>query len=187
MSALADTALAHEFPSLDREGLVYLDSARDVADAAHRPRRDGRLLAHHRGSVHRGVYPLAAEATELSRARASASRAFVNWGVAETIFTRNMTEALNLVAYAWGDANVGPGDRVVVTEMEHHSNFVPWQRLALRRGAALAVVGVDDEGRLRRGARRAAGGRRRQGRRRRAHLQRGGHDRAARGDRAPRP
>jgi len=73
----------------------------------------------------------------------------VNWGAEETIFTRNVTEALNLVAYAWGDANVGPGDRVVVTEMEHHSNFVPWQQLALRRGAAFSVVGVDDEGQLR--------------------------------------
>jgi cysteine desulfurase/selenocysteine lyase len=149
MSALADTALAHEFPSLDREGLVYLDSTatsqtpRTVLDAM------DDYYTHHRGSVHRGVYPLAAEATELFEdARARVAR-FVNWGVDETIFTRNVTEALNLVAYAWGDANVGPGDRVVVTEMEHHSNFVPWQQLALRRGAAFSVVGVDDEGRLR--------------------------------------
>jgi cysteine desulfurase/selenocysteine lyase len=149
MSALADTALAHEFPSLDREGLVYLDSTatsqtpRTVLDAM------DDYYAHHRGSVHRGVYPLAAEATELfENARERVAR-FVNWGVAETIFTRNVTEALNLVAYAWGDANVGPGDRVVVTEMEHHSNFVPWQQLALRREAAFSVVGVDDEGQLR--------------------------------------
>ena len=149
MSALADTALAHEFPSLDRDGLVYLDSGatsqtpRTVLDAM------DDYYAHHRGSVHRGVYPLAAEATELFEGARERVARFVNWGVAETIFTRNITEALNLVAYAWGDANVGPGDRVVVTEMEHHSNFVPWQQLALRRGAAFSVVGVDDEGQLR--------------------------------------
>jgi cysteine desulfurase / selenocysteine lyase len=148
MSALADTALAHEFPSLDRDGLVYLDSGatsqtpRTVLDAM------DDYYAHHRGSVHRGVYPLAAEATELFEGARERVARFVNWGAAETIFTRNVTEALNLVAYAWGDANVGPGDRVVVTEMEHHSNFVPWQQLALRRGAAFSVVGVDEEGRL---------------------------------------
>jgi cysteine desulfurase/selenocysteine lyase len=149
MSALADTALAHEFPSLDRDGLVYLDSGatsqtpRTVLDAM------DDYYAHHRGSVHRGVYPLAAEATELFEGARERVARFVNWGAAETIFTRNVTEALNLVAYAWGDANVGPGDRVVVTEMEHHSNFVPWQQLALRRGATFSVVGVDDEGQLR--------------------------------------
>ncbi len=148
MSALADTALALEFPSLDREGLVYLDSGatsqtpRAVLDAM------DDYYAHHRGSVHRGVYPLAAEATELFEGARERVARFVNWGVEETIFTRNVTEALNLVAYAWGDANVGPGDRVVVTEMEHHSNFVPWQQLALRRGATFSVLGVDDEGRL---------------------------------------
>jgi len=148
MSALADTALAHEFPSLDRDGLVYLDSGatsqtpRTVLDAM------DDYYAHHRGSVHRGVYPLAVEATELFEGARERVARFVNWGAAETIFTRNGTEALNLVAYAWGDANVGPGDRVVVTEMEHHSNFVPWQQLALRRGATFSVLGVDDEGRL---------------------------------------
>jgi cysteine desulfurase/selenocysteine lyase len=148
MSALADTALAHEFPSLDRDGLVYLDSGatsqtpRTVLDAM------DDYYTHHRGSVHRGVYPLAAEATELFEGARERVARFVNWGASETIFTRNVTEALNLVAYAWGDANVGPGDRVVVTEMEHHSNFVPWQQLALRREAAFSVVGVDDEGQL---------------------------------------
>ena len=99
-------------------------------------------------SVHRGVYPLAAEATELFEGARERIARWLNWGVEETIFTGNVTEALNLVAYAWGDANVGPGDRVVVTEMEHHSNFVPWQQLALRRGAEFSAVGFDDEGQL---------------------------------------
>jgi cysteine desulfurase/selenocysteine lyase len=148
MGALADTALAHEFPSLDREGLVYLDSGatsqtpRAVLDAM------DDYYSHHRGSVHRGVYPLAAEATELFEGARERIARWLNWGTDETIFTGNVTEALNLVAYAWGDANVGPGDRVVVTEMEHHSNFVPWQQLCLRRGATFSVVDIDDEGRL---------------------------------------
>jgi cysteine desulfurase / selenocysteine lyase len=149
MSALADAPLVNEFPALAREGLVYLDSGatsqtpRTVLDAM------DDYYEHHRGSVHRGVYPLAAEATELFEGARERVARFVNWGVNETIFTRNVTEALNLVAYAWGDANVGAGDRVVVTEMEHHSNFVPWQQLAFRRDAELSVVGLDDEGRLR--------------------------------------
>jgi cysteine desulfurase/selenocysteine lyase len=165
MSALADTAIAHEFPSLDREGLVYLDTGatsqtpRTVLDAMED------YYAHHRASVHRGVYPLAAEATELFEGARERIARWLNWGVDETIFTGNVTEAINLVAYAWGDANVGPGDRVVVTEMEHHSNFVPWQQLALRRGAAFSAVGFDDEGSWTRRPRRPPGRRRRQGRR----------------------
>jgi cysteine desulfurase / selenocysteine lyase len=148
MSALADTPLVNEFPALEREGLVYLDSGatsqtpRTVLDAM------DDYYEHHRGTVHRNVYPLAVEATELFEGARERIARFVNWGVTETIFTRNITEALNLVAYAWGDANVGPGDRIVVTEMEHHSNYVPWQQLAIRRGAAFSAVGVDDDGRL---------------------------------------
>ena len=148
MGALADAPLVNEFPALERDGLVYLDSGatsqtpRTVLEAM------DDYYEHHRGSVHRGVYPLAAEATELFESARERIARFTNWGVAETIFTRNITEALNLVAYAWGDANVGPGDRVVVTEMEHHSNFVPWQQLAFRRGATFSVVGIDDGGQL---------------------------------------
>ncbi|HKE80681.1 MAG TPA: SufS family cysteine desulfurase [Solirubrobacteraceae bacterium] len=148
MGALADTALANEFPSLDRDGLVYLDSGatsqtpRTVLEAM------DDYYSHHRASVHRGVYPLAAEATELFEGARERIAHWLNWDAAGTIFTGNVTEALNLVAYAWGDANVGPGDRVVVTEMEHHSNFVPWQQLALRRGAAFSALRVDDEGHL---------------------------------------
>jgi len=148
MGALADTALAHEFPALDREGLVYLDSSatsqtpRVVIDAM-----DDYYEAH-RGTVHRSVYPLAVEATELFEGAREKIARFVNWGVAETILTRNASEALNLVAYSYGTANVGPGDRVVITEMEHHSNLVPWQLLCERTGATLDWVPVDDDGRL---------------------------------------
>jgi cysteine desulfurase / selenocysteine lyase len=148
MGALADTALAHEFPTLDREGLVYLDSSatsqtpRAVIDAM-----DDYYEAH-RATVHRGVYPLQVEATELFEGARERIARFVNWGVSETIFTRNVTEALNLVAYAWGGANLGPGDRVVVTEMEHHSNLVPWQLVCERTGATLDWLGVTDDGRI---------------------------------------
>ena len=148
MGALADTALAQEFPSLDREGLVYLDSAatsqtpRAVLEAM------DDYYESHRASVHRGVYPLQVEATELFEGARERIARFVNWGVAETIFTRNVTEALNLVAYSWGTANLGPGDRVVITEMEHHSNLVPWQLVCERTGATLDWIGVDDDGRL---------------------------------------
>ena len=149
MGALADTALAAEFPALDREGLVYLDSSatsqtpRIVLDAM------DDYYTHHRGTVHRSVYPLAAEATELFEGARERIARFVNWGARETILTGNASEALNLVAYSWGMTNVGPGDRVVITEMEHHSNLVPWQLLCERTGATLDWVTVDDDGRLR--------------------------------------
>jgi cysteine desulfurase / selenocysteine lyase len=148
MGALADTALAHEFPTLDREGLVYLDSSatsqtpRAVIDAM------DDYYESHRATVHRGVYPLQVEATELFEGARERIAAFAGWGVAETIFTRNVTEAINLVAYSWGGANLGPGDRVVITEMEHHSNLVPWQLVCERTGATLDWLGVDDDGRL---------------------------------------
>jgi cysteine desulfurase / selenocysteine lyase len=148
MGALADTALAHEFPTLDREGLVYLDSSatsqtpRVVIDAM-----DDYYEAH-RASVHRGVYPLQVEATEMFEGARERIARFVRWGTAETIFTRNVTEAINLVAYSWGTANLGPGDRVLITEMEHHSNLVPWQLVCERTGATLDWLGVTDDGRL---------------------------------------
>jgi cysteine desulfurase/selenocysteine lyase len=148
MGALADPAVAHEFPTLDRDGLVYLDSSatsqtpRAVIDAM------TDYYENHRASVHRGVYPLQVEATELFEGAREHIARFVNWGVPETILTRNASEALNLVAWSWGTANVGPGDRVVITEMEHHSNLVPWQLLCERTGATLDWVPVDDDGRL---------------------------------------
>src|SRR5919109_549163 len=148
MGALADTALAHEFPVLDREGLVYLDSSatsqtpRVVIDAM------DDYYESHRASVHRGVYPLQVEATELFEGARERIARFVNWGVSETIFTRNVTEAINLVAYSWSAANLGPGDRVLITEMEHHSNLVPWQLACERTGATLDWVPVGDDGRL---------------------------------------
>lgn len=101
-----------------------------------------------RASVHRGVYPLAVESTNRFEGARERVAAFVGAEARSTVFTRNATEAMNLVAYAWGGANVREGDVIVLTEMEHHSNIVPWQMLAQRTGARLAYVPVDDEGRL---------------------------------------
>jgi len=142
-------SLPSEFPTLAREGLRYLDAAA----TAQTPRA---VLAamddyyeHHRASVHRGVYPLAVEATDLFEGARDRVAAFVGAPSRTTVFTKNATEAINLVAYSWGRANVSAGDRVVVTEMEHHSNFVPWHVLARETGATLEVVPVGEDGLLR--------------------------------------
>jgi cysteine desulfurase/selenocysteine lyase len=145
VTTIADTPLAGGFPSLEREGIVYLDSA--ATSQTPRPVLEAMndYYEHHRGTIHRSVYELAAEATELFEGARDRIASFMNWPANTTIFTKNATEAINLVAYSWGRANVGPGDRVVVTELEHHSNFVPWHMLCEATGATLELVGVDDE------------------------------------------
>jgi cysteine desulfurase / selenocysteine lyase len=137
-----------EFPTLTREGLVYLDTA--ATSQTVRPALEAmdRYYATYRASIHRGVYPIAAEATDAYELAREKVAQFTNSTPGETVFTRNATEAINLVAYSWGSANVGAGDLVVVTEMEHHSNIVPWQLLCERTGAELAYVPIDDEGLL---------------------------------------
>ena len=146
MSLLAPSAA--DFPVLPHTGVAYLDSGAtsqtpipviEAMDAYYRE---------YRASIHRGVYPLAALATEAYESAREKVAAFAGSAAGETVFTRNATEALNLVAYSWGGANVGTGDLVVVTEMEHHSNLVPWQLLCQRTGAELAYVPIDDEGLL---------------------------------------
>jgi cysteine desulfurase/selenocysteine lyase len=137
-----------EFPVLAGRDVCYLDSAAtaqtpvpvlDAMDAYYRE---------FRASVHRGVYPLAAEATDAFEAARGQIAALVGSVPGETILTRNATEAINLVAYSWGSANVAAGDLIVLTEMEHHSNLVPWQLLAERTQAELAYVPVDADGLL---------------------------------------
>ena len=146
MSTLALGAVARDFPVLDREGLVYLDSGataqkpRAVIDAM------ADFMAHHNASVHRGVYPLAVEATERFEGGRTAAAAFVGADPKTTVLTGNATQAINLVAQAWGRANLGPGDRIVLTVMEHHSVIVPWKMIADERGATIDVVDIDDEG-----------------------------------------
>ena len=101
-------------------------------------------------NVHRGVYQLAERATAGYEGAREKVAGFVNAPSArEVVFTRNATEGLNLVAYAWGLVNLGPGDVVLVTELEHHSNFVPWQYVARRTGADFRMLPLDDQGELR--------------------------------------
>jgi cysteine desulfurase/selenocysteine lyase len=141
-----------EFPVLrrrfDGREVVYLDSAatsltpQPVLDAMDAYYRDSRA------SVHRGVYPLAIEATDAFEGARERIARWLGSTVEETIFTANVTASINLVAYTWGRQNVGAGDLIVLTEAEHHSNIVPWQMLAGEVGAELAYVHVDDDGRL---------------------------------------
>ena len=148
MTLTAHTALASAFPILEREVLVYLDSAataqkpRVVLDAVED------LLARHNANVHRGTYPLAVEATDLYEAARARVAAFTGSSARETIFTKNATEAINLVAYPWGRRNVREGDAIVLTELEHHSNIVPWQLLCEETGAQLRYLEVGDEGQI---------------------------------------
>jgi cysteine desulfurase/selenocysteine lyase len=146
MAATAQLDVRSRFPTLAREGVAYLDSAAtaqtvDVALAA----MDD-YYRHHRASVHRGTYPLAVEATDLFEgARTRIARA-LNWPARDTVFTRNASEALNVVAHGWGRRHVGAGDRILVTRMEHHSNFVPWWMLAREVGAELVEVPLGPDG-----------------------------------------
>jgi cysteine desulfurase/selenocysteine lyase len=129
--------------------LAFLDSAastqkpRQVLDAL----RD--YYEHSYANVHRGVYRLAERATERYEGARETVCKFVNAPSSrEVVFTRSATEAINLVAYAWGFDNLGPGDVVVVTELEHHSNFVPWQYVAKKQGAKFVAIPMDGRGEL---------------------------------------
>jgi cysteine desulfurase/selenocysteine lyase len=142
-----------DFPALDQKAhgkpLVYLDSAastqkpRVVIDAI------SRLYAEDYANVHRGVYQLAERATRAFESGREAARRLLHAPDArEVILLRGTTEAINLVAQSWGRANVGPGDEILITAMEHHSNIVPWQMLCAERGAKLVVAPIDDDGAL---------------------------------------
>jgi cysteine desulfurase/selenocysteine lyase len=144
-------AVRKDFPILARrvhgKPLVFLDSAasaqkpRAVIDAMND------LYSAHYANVHRGVYQLSLEATDRLEAVRDKAAAFLGArDRREIIFVRNATEAINLVAYSYGRRHVHPGDEVLVTHMEHHANFVPWQVLCEERGAVLRVAPIDDRG-----------------------------------------
>jgi len=137
-----------DFPVLAQEGLVYLDSAATAQTARPVIEAMDEYYNEYRASIHRGVYPLAARATDAYEGARERVAAFAGSSPGETVFTRNATEAVNLVAYAWGRSNVRAGDLVVVTQMEHHSNLVPWQILCSETGAELAYVPITDDGLL---------------------------------------
>jgi cysteine desulfurase/selenocysteine lyase len=146
--------LRADFPIFEQrfhgKPLAYLDSA----NSSQKPRQ---VLAAMNtfyetsyANVHRSVYELAERSTEAFEAARTKVAAFVNAPAAhEIVFVRNATEALNLVAYSWGLSNLGPGDVVLVTELEHHSNFVPWQAAARKTGADFKMLPLDEHGELR--------------------------------------
>ncbi len=141
------------FPALEREvngrPVAYLDSGASAQRVLASIQAVDRYERRHHANVHRGSHTLSAEATAaFEGARATVADHIGAADRREVVFVRNATEAINLVAYAWGAANVGAGDRIVLTEMEHHSNIVPWQLLAERSGAEIDWVPVDDEGLL---------------------------------------
>ncbi len=143
----ADFPLLRELENGHR--LVYLDNAATTQ----KPESVLRAIAEYyrttNANVHRGAYDLAVRATEAyEAARASVAR-FVNaWAPEGVVFTRGTTEAINLVAHAYGRANVRAGDTVVVTAMDHHSNLVPWQILCEEKGATISMVEITEDGRL---------------------------------------
>jgi cysteine desulfurase/selenocysteine lyase len=153
-STLDAQRLRADFPIFEQKihgkPLAYLDSAA----SSQKPRQVLDVMREFYetsyANVHRGVYTLSERATEGYEGAREKARVFVNAPSArEVIFTRSATESINLVAYAWGLDNLGPGDLVLVTELEHHSNFVPWQYIAKRTGADFRMLPIDDGGELR--------------------------------------
>ncbi|MEA2271947.1 MAG: cysteine desulfurase / selenocysteine lyase [Solirubrobacteraceae bacterium] len=141
-----------DFPVLARQidgkPIVYLDSAATSQKPAAVLDAMDDFYRSHNASVHRGLYTLAREATDLFEGARQRIAGFVGWDPAATVFTANATAAINLVAYSWARSNLGPGDVVLLTEMEHHSNIVPWQLVAAERGASLRYLDVSDDGLL---------------------------------------
>ena len=141
-----------EFPILARDvhgqPVAYLDNGATAQKPLAVLEVLDRFNRESNANVHRGVHTLSEEATNLYEGARRRIARHMGAEDREVIFTRNVTGAINLVASSWGDANVGAGDRIVITEMEHHSNVVPWYLLARRVGAELDWVPVTDEGRL---------------------------------------
>ena len=146
--------IRHDFPILSRtvrdgRPLVYLDNAATTQKPNQVVDTITDYYRHHNANTHRAVYALAEESTELYESARDKVAGFINASDrSEIVFVRGTTEAINMVAYAWGRANVGEGDVVVTTEYEHHSNIVPWQLLTQEKGASLRYIPMDDEGYL---------------------------------------
>jgi len=143
-----------DFPILSRQvhgkPLVYLDSTASSQKPVAVIEAMSTYYETTHANVHRGVYEISEEATaRMEKARVKIAR-FINARQSkQVIFTRNTTESINLVAYSWGNTNIAAGDLIVLTELEHHSNLIPWQLLARRTGARLEFVPITDEGLLR--------------------------------------
>jgi cysteine desulfurase/selenocysteine lyase len=145
-------AVAAQFPILEREiggaPLTYLDSGATAQTPEPVLAAMDRIYRYSNANIHRGVYPLAQEATDAFEGARRTIAAWIGAAYEETIFTKNVTEAINLVAYSWARRNVGAGDTVLITPMEHHSNIVPWQLLCAEVGAELRYVDLDDDFRI---------------------------------------
>lgn len=146
-----------DFPILSRtvrggKPLAYLDSGATSQRPVQVLEAERRFLTEHNAAVHRGAHQLAEEATDAYEGARNAIARFVGVDDGEIVFTKNATESLNLVAYTLGDDRfdraVGPGDEIVITELEHHANLVPWQELCRRTGATLRWYGVTADGRI---------------------------------------
>ncbi|PVE18497.1 SufS family cysteine desulfurase [Arthrobacter sp. Bz4] len=157
--------IRNDFPILDTQvnsrPLIYLDTGATSQNPITVLEAEQEFYEQRNAAVHRGAHSLAVDATDAFEAARDTIAAFVGAAVDEIVWTSNATEAINLVAYSFSNASagrggsaaarfvIGPGDEIVVTEMEHHANLVPWQELAARTGATLRYIPVDDDGALR--------------------------------------
>ena len=144
--------IKQDFPIFKRriygKPLIYLDNAATTQKPRQVIEAIREFYQNYNANVHRGVYRLSVEATEaFENARAKVAR-FINAKDSEIVFTKNATEALNLVAYSWGLCNLKKGDRILLTEMEHHSNIVPWQLVAKHTGAVVDYIPINEDGLL---------------------------------------
>ncbi|MFE3987041.1 SufS family cysteine desulfurase [Nocardia tengchongensis] len=157
VGALDVARIRADFPILSRtvrdgKPLAYLDSGATSQRPLQVLDAEREFLLEHNAAVHRSAHQLAEEANEAYEAARAAIAAFVGAGADEIVYTKNATESLNVVAYAFSDDRfpyrVGPGDEIVITELEHHANLVPWQELARRTGATLKWYGITADGRI---------------------------------------
>jgi cysteine desulfurase/selenocysteine lyase len=145
--------LRKQFPVLQRElkgkPLVYFDNAATSQKPLSVINALVDYYSNYNANIHRGIHTLAEEATAAYESTRETARAFIGAGsVEEVIFTRGVTESINLVAYTWGRANIKQGDEIIISTLEHHSNIVPWQMLAEEKGAIIRVIPINDDGEL---------------------------------------
>jgi len=141
-----------DFPILDRrigdEPLAYLDNSATAQTPSQVIEAMDDYYREHNANVHRGVHTLSEEATALYEGARDTVARFIGAGRREVVFTKNATAAINLAVQSWAELELGPGDLVALTEMEHHSNIVPWYLAARRAGARIEWIAIDDDGRI---------------------------------------
>lgn len=149
MPVLDTPVIRADFPVFDDPGLHFLDSAASTQKPRQVIEAMAEFTAHGYANVHRGAYRLSLEATERYEATRDKVASFIGAAAAdEVVLVRGTTSALNLVAHGWGGLHLRPGDRIVLTEMEHHANLVPWQMAARRTGARLEFIPLGEDHRL---------------------------------------